>query len=96
MTYRILSPALREVAEAAEFYDEQSSGLGREFIVEFDATVARIVDFPVAWSRLSGEYRHCSLRRFPYSVIYLVQHDHILIVSVFCQLREPLSWRRNH
>jgi hypothetical protein len=95
VTYSILSPALREITQAAEYYDDKSTGLGFEFIVEFDATIARILDFPTAWSQLSGNYRHCSLQRFPYSVIYVVEDDHILVVSVFGQSREPLSWRQN-
>lgn len=96
MTYRFLDPALVEISEAAEFYDGQVPGLGIDFLDELDEAINIILRFPTAWSRLSGEYRHYSLRRFPYSVIYtLTDNDCILIISVFHQRREPHSWRRN-
>jgi toxin ParE1/3/4 len=96
MTYRFLAPALVEISEAADFYDGQVLGLGTDFLDELDEAVNLILRFPTAWSRFSGEYRHYSLRRFPYSVIYTLENNNcILIISVFHQRREPQSWRRN-
>jgi plasmid stabilization system protein ParE len=96
MTYRLLSPALTEISEAAEFYEGQLPGLGADFVDEVDEAIGLVLRFPTAWSRLSGEFRFRSLRRFPYSIIYTLPEDScILIVSVFHQHREPLSWRRN-
>ena len=96
MSYRFLSPALDELSEAAAFYDERVAGLGADFLDEVDGAVARIQQFPEAWSRLSEGFRRCSLRRFPYTLIYTLLDDgEILIVSVFHQSREPRSWRDN-
>ena len=96
MTYRFLTPALAEIREAAEFYDNRVSGLGADFLDEVDAAIERILNFPEAWGLLGEKYRRCHLRRFPYSVIYSIQNrDEILVVSVFHQSREPLSWREN-
>lgn len=96
MTYRFLSPALFEIADAAEFYEEQVSGLGADFVGELDKTIGRILQFPEAWGRISEVYRHCHFRRFPFTVIYSLQSgDSVLIVSVFHQSRAPLSWLRN-
>jgi plasmid stabilization system protein ParE len=96
MNYRLLTPALGEVSDAAEFYDEQVAGLEADFIDELDAAITRILDFPEAWGRISNGYRHCNLRRFPYTVIYSIENaEAILIVSVFHQSRAPLSWKHN-
>jgi plasmid stabilization system protein ParE len=96
MSFRFLSPALEELTEAAQFYDNRIPGLGAEFINEVDRALDLILGFPEAWGRLSDEFRHCNLRRFPYAVIYAVEDDgEVLIVSIFHQSREPLSWRRN-
>ena len=96
MTYRFLTPALQEVSDAAEYYDSQFPDLGIEFVEELDSAISRIVRFPSAWALLAGDFRHCSLLRFPYSVIYTVDiDDSILIVSVFHQTRQPLSWQEN-
>jgi plasmid stabilization system protein ParE len=96
MTWRILSPALAEIAEAADYYEGKVPGLGRDFVEELDAAICRILQFPDAWGRLAENYRHCSLRRFPYAVIYTrCSPEEIIVVSVFHQSREPLSWKRN-
>ncbi len=98
MTFRFLSPALIELTEAAEFYDEKIPGLGAEFVTEADAdaAIARILEFPDAWGKISEDFRHCNFRRFPYTIIYTIEGSAgLLIVSVFHQHREPDSWRNN-
>lgn len=96
MTYRFLSPACEEIQEAARFYDARVPGLGVDYLEKVDAAIQRILRFPEAWGVISGPFRHCSLRRFPYTIIYtLPAKREILIISVFHQSREPLSWNRN-
>lgn len=96
MTYRLLSPALAEIAHAAEYYDREVPGLGADFIDELDAAIGRVVKFPEVWGRIAEGYRHCKFRRFPYAVIYSIQSKgEILVVSVFHQSRAPLSWQDN-
>jgi plasmid stabilization system protein ParE len=96
MNYRFLTPALREISDAAEYYDGQVPGLAADFVDELDATIGLILRFPMAWGQLSGEFRHCNVRRFPYSIVYTLEgEDSVLIVSVFHQSREPSSWRGN-
>ncbi len=96
MTYRLLTPALVELSEAVNFYEARAPGLGGDFLGEFEAAVERILQFPEAWGRLSDNYRHCHLRRFPFSLIYALHAEtKVTIVSVFHQNREPLSWMRN-
>lgn len=93
MTYRFLSSALAEIADACRFYEDKVPGLGGDLLDEVDSAMDRILRFPNAWGRLSDNYRHCSLRRFPYTIIYLRESDTaVLVVSVFHQSREPLSW----
>lgn len=96
MTYRFLTPATQEIVDAAEYYDDRVSGLGADFLDELEATIQRILRFPEAWSVISSPFRHCSLSRFPYSIIYTPgTRNEILIVSVFHQSREPMTWTRN-
>ncbi len=96
MSYRFLAPALVELQEAAAYYDSQIAGLGADFIFEAESAILRILRFPGAWGRISNDFRHCNLRRFPYTIIYTTDDaGGILLVSLFHQSREPLSWRRN-
>lgn len=96
MTYRFLSPAAEEIEEAAQFYESRVQGLGADFLEELDSAIQRILQFPKAWGLFSEQFRHCSLRRFPYTIIYTLQtSQELLIVSVFHQSREPMTWNRN-
>lgn len=96
MTFRFLSPALKELTEAAEYYEEKVPGLGADFVTETDAAISRILKFPEAWGKISEDFRHCNFRRFPYTIIYSRERsDLVLIVSVFHQHRNPNSWRSN-
>ena len=54
-----------EVEEAAARYEAQRDGLGQEFRSEFEAALGRIVQNPQMYGVELGEFRACSLRRFP-------------------------------
>jgi plasmid stabilization system protein ParE len=95
MTFRFLPPAAREVKEAAKFYEDRVSGLGFDFIAEVRAAIRRIVAQPQAWCPLDDTFRRCRTRRFPYGIIYSVEGEQVLIVSVMHLHRHPESWRKN-
>jgi toxin ParE1/3/4 len=96
VTHRFLSPAAEEIKEAAQFYDFRVQGLGADFLEELDSAIQRILQFPKAWGLVSKQFRHCPLRQFPYTIIYtLPPSQEILIVSVFHQSREPMTWNHN-
>lgn len=65
MTYRLLSVARIELAEAAKYYAAQSRGLGFEFMDEFDAVVERIMRLPEGWKRVGTRHRRCPVSAFP-------------------------------
>lgn len=93
MNYHFTSAAQADFRDAAHYYENQSKGLGDAFLDELQATVDRISMFPEAWGRVDNQFMHCHMRRFPYTVIYLLQDGVIVFVSVFHQSRMPESWR---
>ncbi|MCX6902012.1 MAG: type II toxin-antitoxin system RelE/ParE family toxin [Verrucomicrobia bacterium] len=95
MTFRLLPPAAQEIKQAAKFYEGRVSGLGFDFIGEVRASIRLILSHPQAWCPLGAEFHRCRTRRFPYGVIYTIEADHILIVSVMHLHRHPESWRKN-
>jgi plasmid stabilization system protein ParE len=95
MTYKFLRPARSEVRSIADFYERQVPELGKAFIDELRATVRRILAHPTAWTVLDGEIRRCRLRRFPYGIIYSIEPDFILIISIMHLHRHPEAWREN-
>lgn len=95
MTHRFLSPALRELAEAAEYYESRQPGLGADFLHEIETAIMRIQLHPEAWMLMSPNTRRCRTHRFPHGVIYQIRDDELLIVSVMDLRRHPDSWRNN-
>jgi plasmid stabilization system protein ParE len=84
--------AVEELLEARKWYDACSPGLGLEFARAAEAAIVSAERNPQAYGRIKGEFRRVTLRRFPYSIIYLSNDAEILIVACFHQHREPNSW----
>jgi plasmid stabilization system protein ParE len=91
--YEFLEPAQIELEEEVKYYNEQQPGLGYDFAKEVADTIARILRYPEAWTKLSKRTRRCRTKRFPYGVFYQTTGDKILIVAVGHLRREPSYWR---
>jgi plasmid stabilization system protein ParE len=89
-----LDEALEEVEAAARWYAERSSTAAIAFSDEIDAAESAIVRLPEAWPSFEHGTRRYLLRRFPYSVVYRVEPDRIVIVAVVHARRRPGYWRR--
>lgn len=92
MKIRFLEAAQSEFDEAIDYYEEQRGGLGFEFAAEVEQALERIYHYPDAWSQLSLQMRRCVINRFPYSVIYVIRTE-IIIVAIQHHHQEPESWR---
>jgi hypothetical protein len=93
MKRRFLDVAQSEFDDAIDYYEEQRSGLGFEFAEEVEHALERINHYPEAWSSLSSRVRRCLLNRFPYSVIYEVRSELLIIVAIQNNHRGPETWR---
>ncbi len=94
MKVRYLSVAVDEFEEAVNFYNKQRSGLGFEFAAEVKNALGLISQNPEAWSPFSERSRKCLTNRFPYNIIYQEREDHILIVGMMHQKRDPVHWKQ--
>lgn len=92
MKVRFLAPARTELREAIAYYNAQRSRLGFRFSDEVKQAIKRVVQFPEAWPQLAKSSRHCQIKSFPYSVIYYLRNDELVIVAIMHSRREPHSW----
>ncbi|MBX9960294.1 MAG: type II toxin-antitoxin system RelE/ParE family toxin [Burkholderiaceae bacterium] len=93
MNVKLLAPAQHELDEAMAWYAAQAPGLGDAFLVETLKTITLITRYPQAWHPLSPQTRRCRLSRFPYSVIYSLDGDDLLVIAICHQHRKPGYWR---
>lgn len=85
--------AKEEFDGAVEFYEQNQPGLGLEFAEEIYATIARITQYPDAWSTLSKNSRRCLVSRFPYGLIYQIESHTLRIIAVAHLHRRPGYWK---
>ena len=93
MNIEILSIAEQEFIDAVNYYNTESEGLGYEFAAEVRNTLERIIQYPNAWHPMSKRTRRCRTKKFPYSVIYQIRPEKILITGVMHMHRNPEVWK---
>jgi plasmid stabilization system protein ParE len=93
MKFCFLPEADNDLRQAIKYYEDCQNELGLDFLIEFDKAIRRIVEYPQAWQEISNNFRRCLLSRFPYGIIYSVEPDCILIVSVMNLHKHPNTWK---
>jgi plasmid stabilization system protein ParE len=89
---RFLALAQQELDDAVTWYNEQATGLGREFLDELDRAVRRSAAYPLSCPEIDPGLRRCLFARFPYGLIYGLDGDTIAVVAVAHLHREPRYW----
>jgi toxin ParE1/3/4 len=93
MIHHFHPEARLEYLEAATFYNSRRAGLGAAFTLEVEATIERILEAPNRWLVIEQDVRKCLTHVFPYGILYTIEQDAILIVSVMHLRRKPGHWR---
>ena len=94
MRLRILEPAATEAAEATVSYAAIDPTLGEDFrqaIAEALETVREAPRRQAVWryTRRQRVVRRLLLRRFPYSVIYEIREDQVVVAAIAHWRRRP-------
>ena len=92
MNVRLLTLAQQEIDEAVLWFEQQLEGKGIDFLDELDRVVRLVKAFPFASTEIEPEIRRCLFARFPYSLIYGLERDTIVIIAVAHSHREPRYW----
>ena len=89
-----LDPAKDEMADAAEYYEWQTKGLGFDFLGEVEQTTKRIQEFPESGKCIKVNTRRRLLKRFPFGIIYRLEKERIVVVAVMHLHRRPNYWMK--
>jgi plasmid stabilization system protein ParE len=90
-----LHPLAQEelVAGAVHYSTQVDAALGQAFIEEFNKAVALLCEHPMLGPPWRGTLRRLPMRRFPYSLVYHVDHESLRILALAHQRRRPGYWR---
>lgn len=83
-----------EIQEAYAWYEGRSAGLGAEFLHAVDVCLDTIFCHPEAFPAVHWHIRRALLRRFPYSIFYLIESQRIVVLACFHASRDPKGWQR--
>ena len=97
MNYSLSRSSRRELAEAAQWYEDRRDGLGDEFLDEVyrcaGLAARRPGTFPIDEDAPPGYVvRNVLLQRFPFRLIYSVRGGMLVVLAVAHAARQPGYW----
>ena len=87
-----LPKAEEEFREAVRYYENEAPGLGLLFITEVQKTITFITENVYASITVGSGIRKKVINHFPYSLLYALETELIVIVAVAHQKRRPRYW----
>jgi hypothetical protein len=96
MTNRIVfgSKVEADLTESYDYYEEQLSGLGAEFLLSVEAALYQIERSPLHFQKVYGNKRKVNLKRFPFGIFYIFSKETVLILAVIHLTRDPKTWKK--
>lgn len=86
--------AIAELLEAQNWYEERSSDAARSFVSEFEWALEKIQEAPERWRRHTAGTRRYYMPNFPFSIVYRVSSECIVVIAVAHHRRRPDYWQR--
>ncbi len=77
---------------AAAWYRERSPRAAAKFVAALAAAVEQVADNPELFALMDERHRRCLLRRYPYSLVYRIEPDGVLVVAVAHSSRLSACW----
>lgn len=81
--------AERDLSNTFRWYEEQSPGLGHDFLRAVEVSLGSVQRHPLAFSQVHRQIRRVLLRRFPYGIFYLVHRHTLVVLACFHFKRSP-------
>lgn len=82
-----------EVANDTEFYARRGRRLGVAFVEAVAAALQYVQENPEAGTPIRGNLRGWLLRRYPYTLIYREEAEHIYVLAIAPHRKRPGYWR---
>jgi len=90
---RLFEEAAEEVEHERHWYRQRSESAEASFLRELDHAIAAVTEAPHMWpSYIAGTQRYV-FPVFPFSLVYFVEDDTVVVVSVAAEYKEPGYWR---
>ena len=91
---QIAALAQDEVREARDWFEGRLAGLGAKLIASVDRVLVQVAENPQRYPIVHRDIRRVLVRTFPYAVFYREVADHVRVIAIVHQHRDPKSWQR--
>jgi mRNA-degrading endonuclease RelE of RelBE toxin-antitoxin system len=88
VTIRFHKGAKSDFDTAIIYYEEQQRELGTRFRNSVQQCIDMIVQFPHLYPVFINDVRKCVLRKFPYSVLYSIDKDTLVVYAIASHYRK--------
>ncbi len=86
---RYTDRAKDDVELAFQWYERQRRGLRFDFLDCVEMSLNNILHHPEMYEKIYSNFRRCITRKFPFSVIYTMECEEIIIHAVFDNRQDP-------
>lgn len=90
---RFVAAARLEFLAEVIYYSEAQPGLGEHFTAAVEEAAARALVFPLAGSPSRSNTRRVMVKGFPFSIVYRLEPDGIVVFALAHHARRPYYWR---
>ena len=81
-----------DLTAAFDWYEEQRTRLGEEFLSAVQSTFRTIELYPEIFESIHGEVRRAIVPRFPFAVFYVAESRRTIVLRVLHTARNPALW----
>jgi len=85
--------AQTEMSGAAVYYEAQQKDLGKRFLLAVQDAVKHIQINPSLYPVVHLDVRRSIVQTFPFSVLFRIRPDSIMVMAVMHQRRDPDCWK---
>jgi len=86
--------ARAELIEAQDWYEGEATGVGPRFCQAIDALAKRMSENPRQFPIVFKNVRRALLRRFPYSLFFVIEGNDLTVIACFHASRDPSHWQK--
>lgn len=90
---RLRKESKNDLRVAFEYYEQIRQGLGQDFLLCFEDSLAKIQRTPMSFKAVYSELRRVAIRRFPYRIFYFIDDSAIVVTAIFHVRQNPASWQ---
>lgn len=83
----------QEYFSSLAWYSERSLPAALDFEDEFRRAILAIAEAPERWPAYLSRCRRYVLRQFPFSIVYRVRNEEVLVLAVAHAHRRPGYWK---